>query len=114
MQLQDFVREVRIARNELRAIKEILRQEVGEEQLMACGEQAAPVEALHREDGLLILRVVFEPGSANGQRVTAAPRSAIEASSMHRLCVCGLPRFTIANTTKAPNRASSVKGMMRN
>jgi predicted metal-dependent enzyme (double-stranded beta helix superfamily) len=62
MQLHELVREVRIARNELPAIKKILRQELGEEQLVACGEQPAPVTALYKEDGLLILRVVFEPG----------------------------------------------------
>jgi hypothetical protein len=62
MQLQELVREVRMARNELRAIKKILRQELHEEQLMGYGEQPAPVTALYKEDGLLILRVVFEPG----------------------------------------------------
>lgn len=64
MELQDFVREVRMARagNDLRAIKEILRQELREGHLMASVKQSAPVAALHEEDGLLILRVVFEQG----------------------------------------------------
>ena len=61
MRLEEFVREIRAARKELRVIKDIIRQELSEEQLMAHGEQASPVAALYREDGLLVLRVIFEP-----------------------------------------------------